>query len=77
VDGALLMGKLYDDAGNRMTPAHANKRGLRYRYYVSSALSQGRPAGAVTRVSATIVESLVVGALRSAIPIAPPSRPVL
>jgi site-specific DNA recombinase len=42
--GALLMGRLYDDAGNRMTPAHANKRGVRYRYYVSAALSQGRPA---------------------------------
>ena len=42
---ALLMGRLYDDAGNRMTPAHANKGGLRYRYYVSAALSQGRPAG--------------------------------
>ena len=40
---ALLMGRLYDDAGNRMTPAHANKGGVRYRYYVSAALSQGRP----------------------------------
>src|SRR5688572_11188415 len=66
--GALLMGRLYDDAGNRMTPAHANKGGVRYRYYVSAALSQGRPAGSVTRVSATIVESLVVGALRERYP---------
>src|SRR5215207_9036053 len=62
--GALLMGRLYDDAGNRMTPSHANKRGLRYRYYVSSALSQGRPAGSVTRVSDFQIESLIMRALR-------------
>jgi hypothetical protein len=58
------MGRLYDDAGNRMTPAHANKGGVRYRYYVSSALSQGRPVGSVTRVSAREIESVVIRALR-------------
>jgi DNA invertase Pin-like site-specific DNA recombinase len=66
--GALLMGRLYDDAGNRMTPAHANKRGLRYRYYVSAALSQGRPAGSVTRVSAREIEAAVLRALRERYP---------
>src|SRR5215207_2893523 len=66
--GALLKGRLYDEAGNRMTPSHANKRGVRYRYYVSSALSQGRPAGSVPRVSATLIESLVLRALRERYP---------
>ena len=66
--GALLRGRLYDDAGNRMTPAHANKRGVRYRYYVSSALSQGRPTGSVTRVSAREIESIVLRALRELYP---------
>ena len=66
--GALLMGRLYDDAGNRMTPAHANKRGVRYRYYVSAALSQGRPAGSVTRVSAREIEAVVLRALRERYP---------
>ena len=66
--GALLMGRLYDDAGNRMTPAHANKGGVRYRYYVSAALSQGRPAGSVTRVSAREIEAAVVRALRERYP---------
>jgi hypothetical protein len=66
------MGKLYDDAGNRMTPAHANKRGLRYRYYVSSALSQGRPAGSVTRVSALKSKASSWEPCASAIPIACP-----
>ena len=62
------MGRLYDDAGNRMTPAHANKRGVRYRYYVSAALSQGRPVGSVTRVSAREIEAAVIRALRERYP---------
>jgi DNA invertase Pin-like site-specific DNA recombinase len=65
---ALLMGRLYDDAGNRMTPAHANKRGMRYRYYVSAALSQGRPAGSVARVSAREIEAAVLRVLRERYP---------
>jgi hypothetical protein len=28
---ALLSGRLFDDRGNRMSPTHANKRGVRYR----------------------------------------------
>jgi hypothetical protein len=39
---ALLMGKLFDDRGNPMTPTYAVKNGVRYRYYVSSVLNQGR-----------------------------------
>jgi hypothetical protein len=40
---ALMAGRLFDDRGNRMSPTHANKRGVRYRYYVSHALLQNRP----------------------------------
>src|SRR5215216_5167254 len=63
---AILAGRLYDDGGNRMSPTHANKRGARYRYYVSHALLQNRPqeAGSVPRVPAPEVESIVVQALR-------------
>jgi hypothetical protein len=28
------MGRMFDDRGNRMTPSHSNKAGVRYRYYV-------------------------------------------
>jgi DNA invertase Pin-like site-specific DNA recombinase len=66
--GALLISKLYDDGGNRMTPTHANKRGVRYRYYVSSALSQGRPPGSVNRVPAPEIERIVLRALRERYP---------
>jgi site-specific DNA recombinase len=62
----LLTGLLYDDAGNRMTPSHANKKGVRYRYYVSQAVLQNRKtrAGTITRVSAPEIEELVSAAIR-------------
>jgi site-specific DNA recombinase len=62
--GALLRGKLFDDRGNRMGPSFSNKNGVRYRFYVSTAL-RGRPtaAGSVSRVSAPEIESLVETAL--------------
>ena len=41
---------------------------MRYRYYVSSALSQGRPAGSVTRVSAREIEAAVIRSLRERYP---------
>ena len=62
---ALLLGKLYDDRGNRMTPSYAIKKGVRYRYYVSCVLAQGRKdeAGSVSRVTASEIETVVLGAL--------------
>jgi len=64
---ALLLGKLFDDRGNRMTPSYAMKRGVRYRYYVSAALLQGNKAdaGSVRRVAAQDIEDRVVAALAS------------
>ena len=63
---ALLLGRIYDDRGHRMTPSHVRKRGIKYRYYISSALLQGRPkqAGTVSRVPAKEVEDLVAKAVR-------------
>ncbi len=62
---ALLMGKLFDDRGNPMTPSYAIKKGVRYRYYVSSALHQGRreEAGCVRRVAPEAVERIVLDAV--------------
>jgi DNA invertase Pin-like site-specific DNA recombinase len=63
---AILAGRIFDDRGNRMTPTHTNKRGARYRYYVSHALLQKRndESGSVSRVPAPEIESLVIKALR-------------
>jgi hypothetical protein len=58
---AILAGRLFDDRGNRMSPTHANKRGVRYRYYVSHAILQNRKAeaGSIARVPAPEIETLV------------------
>jgi site-specific DNA recombinase len=42
----LLTGFLFDSAGNRMTPSHSRKKGVRYRYYVSQAVLQSRKSDA-------------------------------
>src|SRR6266436_10011687 len=57
---------LFDDRGNRMTPSHACKRGVRYRYYLSSALLQGQVerSGSVRRVAASEIENLVIQSVR-------------
>jgi site-specific DNA recombinase len=62
---ALLMGRLYDDRGNRMSPSFSAKNGVRYRFYVSSALLRGQKGevGSVGRVPAAEIESAVRAAL--------------
>jgi site-specific DNA recombinase len=64
---SLLLGKLYDDRGNRMSPSYSTKNGIRYRFYVSSALLRGRKdtAGSVARISAAEIEGAVLDALKS------------
>jgi site-specific DNA recombinase len=65
--GALLTGKLFDDRGNRMGPSFSSKNGVRYRFYVSSALLRGRKAstGSVGRVAAPEIERTVLSALEA------------
>jgi hypothetical protein len=52
---------IYDDSGERMTPTHANKKGTRYRYYVSPGLVRGtrRQAPRGRRVPAGDLERLI------------------
>jgi site-specific DNA recombinase len=63
----LLAGLLFDDAGHRMTPTHATKAGVRYRYYVSLPCLHGEAktakVGSVTRVPAPDIEDVVVKSL--------------
>src|SRR3954452_1189304 len=62
---SLLAGLLYDGQGHRMTPSHAVKNGMRYRYYVSQPLigktSEAAPEG--LRIAAAEIEGLVVSAI--------------
>jgi site-specific DNA recombinase len=63
---SLLMGRIFDDRGNRMTPTYAVKNGIRYRYYISAPLlqSQSDKAAKLNRVPAAEIERLIIGALR-------------
>jgi hypothetical protein len=63
---ALLLGRIFDDHGHRMTPSHSRRRGIRYRYYISSALLQGRSeqSGTVSRIPADEIEALIVKSVR-------------
>jgi DNA invertase Pin-like site-specific DNA recombinase len=65
--GALLLGKLYDDRGNLMSPSFSSNNGVRYRFYVSSALLRGRKAaaGSVGSVAVAEIESAVLAALKT------------
>jgi len=56
-DPSLLTGLVFDDTGNSLTPSHANKRGVRYRYYISKR-DNHTPS---TRLPGRELEELVVG----------------
>ena len=69
---SLLAGLVYDGAGERMSPTHANKNGTRYRYYVSQSLikrSRPKASAAACRVPAadleTVIEDRVCALLRN------------
>ena len=44
-----LAGKLFDERGGRLSPSHANKKGKRYRYYISHDLIAGKKEDAKGR----------------------------
>ena len=63
---SLLSGLIFDRDGNHMTPTHANKRGKRYRYYISAPLlDRGSPGENPIRIPALEVEGLVCDRLRN------------
>jgi DNA invertase Pin-like site-specific DNA recombinase len=67
--GAPLKGKLYDERGNRMRPSFSSKMGVRYRFYVNTALLRARKdvAVSVRRVSAPEIELAIETAIRQRI----------
>jgi len=71
---ALLTGRIFDDRGNRMSPTHVRKGGIKYRYYLSSALLQGAAerAGSVRRVPAAEIDALVARSVRDRLDLSEP-----
>jgi site-specific DNA recombinase len=64
---SLLVGLIYDERGNRFTPAHAVKNGKRYRYYVSQAAikNPGSSHNGPIRIPAGEIENLACSKLGS------------
>jgi DNA invertase Pin-like site-specific DNA recombinase len=62
-----LVGKIYDETGDRLTPSHTRKGGKRLRYYISSRLVTGNRATHpdAWRLQATSLEQSVVQAVRN------------
>jgi site-specific DNA recombinase len=56
-------------------PSHARKRGIKYRYYLSSVLLEGQPdsSGSIRRVPSVEIESLVVWSVREHLKLAGPT----
>lgn len=63
---SLLTGLVFDAQGNRMSPVHANKKGVLYRYYVSRQLQDGSGASKDPgqRIPAVALEGLIVRRVR-------------
>ncbi len=64
-----LAGLVFDQSGERLTPTHTSKKGIRYRYYVSKSLVRGASRTNEKeqrwRIPASELEQIVISALRS------------
>lgn len=68
-ESSILIGKLFDEMGERLTPSHAIKKGRRYRYYVSRRLLTGTVAQVDHgwRLPAHEIEAVVAQSVRQAL----------
>lgn len=67
--GSLLSGKIFDDKNNYMSPSHSNKKGKRYRYYVSQAVIQHdrEKIGEITKIPAGEIECFITKTIKELI----------
>ena len=67
-DPSPLLGKLFDEDGERLSPSHSKKRGRRYRYYISHGYVSGRKddlKGSGWRLPAAELESVIAKAIQN------------
>ena len=62
---SLLVGLLYDGLGRRMSPAHANNQGKRYRYYITHDQQRTTRSQPTWRVPAHDLEQIVIDMVSS------------
>ena len=62
---SLLIGKAYDETGDRLSPSHSQKNGKRLRYYISHRLSKKIEKGAIAgwRIPAQPFEDQITAAV--------------
>ena len=67
---AMLVGRIFDELGDPMSPAHSRgSSGRLYRYYVSSCVQRGgKPIAALHRVAASAIEGLIANTLDRLLP---------
>jgi hypothetical protein len=63
---SLLAGKIFDDKDNYMSPSHSNKKGKRYRYYLSQAVirHESQKIGEITKIAAGEIERFVTETIK-------------
>jgi site-specific DNA recombinase len=61
---APLIGRVFDETGDRLTPSHTNRHNRRFRYYVSRRLILGKPDPTGWRLPAEAFEQAVLDTLR-------------
>ncbi|WP_093973331.1 recombinase family protein [Boseongicola aestuarii] len=70
-DPSLLAGKIIDEAGERLTPSHAQKGKTRYRYYISQKLvtgvTQADEKQRTWRIPALVLEGAIANAVQKRI----------
>ena len=64
---SLLTGMIFDESGKRLTPTYSVKKGMRYRYYMSTSLvtGAGRSRSRRRRIPAGNLETVVLNRLRT------------
>ncbi len=62
-------GRIFDTDGNRMTPTYVVKKGVRYRYYISTPLVQGQQV-TLAFLATPLIETAVEGRLPRGIGVA-------
>jgi site-specific DNA recombinase len=74
----LLVGKIFDDRGNRMSPTYSTKKGIRYRYYICRLLIEGRKseAGTLHRIPAAEIEEQLLNTLKALDLVQPAAEPL-
>lgn len=63
---SLLVGKIFDDNENKMSPSHSKTRNKKYKYYVSQAITKfnKEKAGTISKLPADEIEKFIIDEIK-------------